>query len=87
MTELELYQFINDNNIEWHHQDNDGILDVIFYPHYHQIDDFRKLLSAGLFNDIGIKCKMKDGYFVFWAKDICDYYGINIDKVFIDKNK
>ena len=87
MTELELYKFINDNNIEWHRQDNDGTPDVIFFPYYHQIEDFRKILSVSSFDDAGIECRMKDGYFAFWMKDICEYYGVDIDKVFIGEEQ
>lgn len=29
MTELELYKYINDNDIEWNRQDNDGTPDVL----------------------------------------------------------
>jgi len=31
MTELQLYKYINDNNIEWHRRNNDGTpIDNIF---------------------------------------------------------
>lgn len=44
MTELELYKYINDNNIEWHRQDNDGTPDIIMFPLTFQIDEFVVLL-------------------------------------------
>ena len=80
MTELELYKYINDNNIEWHRQDNDGTPDIIIFPYIFHINEFNKLVRSIL--DDGIECRMRDGYFAFWMKDICDYYGIDIDKVF-----
>lgn len=82
MTELELYKFINDNNIEWHKRENDGTPDVVIFPHIFQIEDFQKLLSKSSFDDGGIECRMMDGYFAFWMKDICEYYGVDMDKVF-----
>lgn len=82
MTELELYKYINDNNIEWHRQDNDGTPDIIIFPLTFQIDEFVKLVK-GYASDDGIECRLKDGYFAFWMQDICDYYGIDIDKVFV----
>lgn len=82
MTELELYKFIEDNNIEWHRDDNKGEEDVIIFPNFSQIEYFRKILSPCLFDD-GVECIMKDGYFAFWMKDICDYYGVEFEKVFV----
>ncbi len=83
MTELSLYKYINDNGIEWHRRDNDGTPDVIIFPYYFQIEDFKKMLSNSLFDDGGIECRMMDGYFAFWMKDICEYYDVDIDKVFV----
>ena len=87
MTELELYKYITENSIEWHRQDNDGTPDVLIFPYYHQIEDFRKILSVRIFDDDGVACIMKDGYFAFWMSDICSHYGIDMDKVFVEDNK
>lgn len=81
MTELELYKFINDNNVEWHKRDNDGTPDIIIFPYLFHIQDFNKLVK-GYISDGGMECRMLDGYLAFWMKDVCDYYGIDIDKVF-----
>jgi len=83
MTELELYKFINDNNIEWHKEDNDGTEDIIIFPNFWQMESFKQILSPCLFDDGGIECRMMDGYFAFWMKDICEYYGVEPEKVFI----
>lgn len=83
MTELELYKFINDNNIDWHKQDNDGTEDVIVFPSFRQIDTFKKILPPCLFDEGGIECRMRDGYFAIWMKDICEYCGVELEKVFI----
>lgn len=82
MKALDLYKFINDNNVEWHKQNNDGTPDVLMFPHIREVEDFAKLLSSSHFDDSGIECRMKDGYFCFWMKDICDYYGIELEEVF-----
>ena len=85
MTELELYKFINDNDIEWHKENNDGTPDVIIFPSIYEIKDFHKiLLPSSILDDGGIECRMKDGYFAFWMKDICDHFDIDINKVFIE---
>ena len=80
MTELELYKYINDNNIEWHRQDNDGTPDIIMFPLTFQLDEFVEL-TKGYTGD-GIECRLMDGYFAFWMQDLCDYYGIDTDNVF-----
>lgn len=82
MTELELYKYINDNNVEWHIQDNDGEEDIIIFPYIFQIDEFSKLIK-GYTGDGGIECHLMDGYFGIWMKDLCEYYGVEMEKVFI----
>ncbi len=82
MTALELYKYITDNNIEWDRHDNDGVEDVIIFPYFCQLDDFRKIAGPYLFDDDGISCTLKDGYLAIWMKDICDYYGFDFNEVF-----
>jgi hypothetical protein len=87
MTELELYKYIKDNNIEWHREDNQGTPDIIIFPFTFQIDEFVKLLEDYSFDDGGLECRLKDGYFTFWMKELCEYYGIDIDKVFCEEEQ
>lgn len=82
MTELELYKYIQENNIEWHRQNNNGIDDVLILPSLHQIESLYKILSPSLFDEEGIECIMKYGYFAIWMQDICSYYGIEMNNVF-----
>lgn len=82
MTALELYKFVNDNDIEWHWSNNGDKLDVIIFVNFYNIDDFHKILSDSIFDDEGIICHMKDGYFCFWMNDICEYFGIYLNEVF-----
>ena len=84
MTALEFYKFINDNNIEYHWEDNIEIKerDVIFFPYYFQMEDMRKIMSASDFDDKGIRCTMKDGYFAIWASEILGPNGIELTEIF-----
>ncbi len=82
MTELGLYKFINEHNIEWHYENNDKTTDVIIFVHTYQLEYFQKILTPGIFDDSGIECRMMSGYFCFWMKDICEYYGIDFTAVF-----
>ena len=87
MTAIELYKFIEENNIEWHYRDNEGDEDVLIFPYTFQIDRLSKLFTPCLFDDVGIECTMRDGYFAFWMNDICNYYGIELSEVFDKENE
>jgi len=84
MKAIEFYKFINENNIEfhWHENPETKERDVIFFPSYYNINDMAKLLSYNDFDDDGITCHMKDGYFGFWASDILDAHGIELSDIF-----
>ena len=82
MTELSLYKFISENAIEWKWELNDGNKDVVMFPYHYQIEDFAALLSPTIFDEEGIHCWMKDGYFAIWMNKICQHYGIEIENVF-----
>jgi hypothetical protein len=50
------------------------------------IEEFAKLLPSGIFDDSGIECIMKDGYFCFYMEQICNYCDIELIDIFPDKN-
>jgi hypothetical protein len=81
MTELELYKYINDNDIEWHRHDNDGKQDIIILPYTFQLEGFSKLIE-NYDPDEGLEMRLKNGYVGIWMNDLCEYYGIDMDKVF-----
>lgn len=83
MTELELYKFINDNSIEWHRQNNDGTPDILIFPYTFQLEDFCKLVKDYNADDGGLVIRLLNGYVAIWMNDLCDYFGIDIDKVFV----
>lgn len=84
MKSLDLYKFITENTIEWHYQENDNINDVIMFVPFFLIQDFKDLLSSSIFDDEGIVCHMKSGYFCFWMQYICDYYAILMEEIFVE---
>jgi hypothetical protein len=84
MTELQLYKFISDNEIEWHWNENDAKQDVILFVNTYHIDDFLELIRSAT-DDEGIECRLKDGYLCFWIRDICEYYDVEMENVFITK--
>lgn len=81
MTELQLYKYINDNNIEWHRHENEGVQDVIILPYTFQLEEFNELIK-NYDTDGGLPCVLRNGYCGIWMKDLCEYFGIEIDNVF-----
>lgn len=81
MTELELYKYINDNNIEYHYADNDGVEDVLIFPMYYEMEEFTKMIDNYLGDNI-IHAVIRNNYLCIWMNDICEAHGIEISKVF-----
>lgn len=78
MTAIQLYRFITENKIEYHwHED-----DVILMPNISELKEFSDLLGCNITDDDGIKCTMKYGYFCFYMREICDYFGIELTEIF-----
>lgn len=82
MKTLELYKFIEEHNIEYHWHDDD----VIMFVNCRDIEEFNKLLPNTIYDDDGIESIMKDGYFCFWMRQICEYCDIEIEPVFDKKD-
>ena len=68
MKRLQLHKFFKEKT-EFRYEFNDEINqeDVIFFVYFADIEEFTKMLGSSAFDDDGISCAMKDGYFVFWA--------------------
>jgi hypothetical protein len=84
MTELDLYKFIKENCIEWHKQDNDGTEDVVIFLYIFELEEFCKLFQNYNEDDGGLVVHIVNNRAAIWMNDLCDYYGIDIDKVFKD---
>lgn len=79
MTELDLYKFIQENDVEisWHGDDSLNI-----WLHSADISDFTKLLERCDADDGGINCKLQsEGYIVINLLDICEEYDINPENI------
>jgi len=81
MTELQLYVYIRDNNIEWHNRENNGKPDIIIFPYVFQIEDFARLVN-GYTSDVPFECFLRGDYFAIWMSDLCEHYGIDTNAVF-----
>ena len=78
MTELELYKFVVENNLEYHWHDEDVILFINFYL----LDDFTKLLGFSILDEEGIICHLKEGYICIWMFSICENFDIELKNIF-----
>jgi len=81
MNEQQLKNYIDQNRIEWHRYGNE----VLVMPTFEQLAEFCKFIKVFSFDD-GINSMLKDGYIVFGMREICEYYGIEIDNVFIGED-
>ncbi|GAG32900.1 unnamed protein product [marine sediment metagenome] len=82
MKAKDLKQFIEKYNIEWNYADNEGIEDIVIFIYTFQIDRFIKIFTSDLFDDGGRDFTCTGQYFSILMKDICDYYGIELNEVF-----
>lgn len=88
MTELDLYKFITKNNLESHWVvisnafEADEINDVVVFIPIYLLDDWGNLLGSPIFDEEGISCVMKVNYLCFMMQQICDYFDIEITKIF-----
>jgi hypothetical protein len=99
MTELDLYKFITNNEVEWHkthyglewlktHYDYGSQTEVVIFVNLWDIKEFGELFgSDGIVTDYeGIPCYLKEGRIAFEMANICDYYDIDINKIFVGEN-
>ena len=81
MTELELYKFVEKNDLEYHWNISDDKDVILFIPNY-LLDKWINLLGSSIVDDGGIKCVMKLKYFCFEMSDICEYFDIDMKNIF-----
>ena len=86
MTELDLYKFITEKNVEYHWYEDKEVFMCLYV---FELENFMELLSKiyGIFDDGGIKIILNNGYVSIDMMPICEYCGIDPEKVFTDKTK
>ena len=92
MTALELYQYIQENEIEWRYQLNDQVNeddecndaneDVIIFIDVWQIESFSILFSRITEESEPFIFHFNGEYFAIYMADICNYYEIDMKQVF-----
>lgn len=81
MTELLLYKFIKNNNIEHRWTPDD---DVIVFINEYSFGEFLEMLdhNTNYLTDYGVRCVMKSKYLAIYMKDYCEYHDIKMENVF-----
>ena len=80
MTDIELINFTIENDIEYHIEWEEN--EILYFVPIYLLNEFNQLLGHQIMSDEPIICYMKPGYFIFHMKDICEYFGINTNKIF-----
>lgn len=79
MKESDLINFISvANSVEYHWVDDN----VIAFVDHFLIKEFMDILGHHFLTDEETQCVLKDGYIAIWMKDICEYFDIDMEKVF-----
>ena len=86
MTELEIYKFVTENNLEYNAvvpSSFSNLLDELwlFVPNY-LLDDFDKILGHNITDDDFVTAVFKGDYCCFDMLPILEYFGINYENVF-----
>ena len=83
MSELELYKFVTENNLEFNFIDDDK--EVILFVNKWVVDDFKDLLSksSAFLDDYGLSSVIKDKYLAVKMGDYCEYHSIELSNVFM----
>lgn len=86
MTELQLYKYINENNIEWHRQNNEeGVEDICIMPRFSHLQEFVVLIDF-LLSDDYLTVYIRSGYVCIWMKELCENCGIEMQNIFIGES-
>lgn len=77
MTELQLYKFVKNNQLEYNHVDGD----VILFVDFDSLKEFGELVKSFV-SDGGLDVTLKQDYVGVHMSDLCDYYGVDLLAVF-----
>lgn len=78
MTELQLYKFIKDNDIEYRWESEE----ILFWVPFYLLGDLTDLIGSSYLSEGGIQVRLQEGYIAMAGYDMCEYFGINPDNVF-----
>jgi hypothetical protein len=79
MTELQIYKFVHENELEWHWYGDD----VVLFIDFELISNFAKMVKNYILcHDSEYNATLKEDCIAVCMSDVFDYYGIFLEKVF-----
>jgi len=88
MTELELYEFIQENDIEYHSfTDEYNQKDFLIFLRFSELKDFTKILGYNFLEEEGYDIVLKQDYVCIAMRDICEYFDIDMKNIFKKEKK
>lgn len=99
MTELQLYKWINDNEVEVHiyrkgqemddcselSDENYDEWKILMFPFFSQLESLCQIIGQSYFDDEGVEVIMKYGYVAIDLKEMMEYSGIEPSNIFPKK--
>jgi len=86
MSELDLYKFIQDKNVEYHwyrNEKDESKRTPYLFVMFDDLKEFTKLLGFIFFEE-GHETIIKQDYVCFDGDEICEYFGLETSKVLPD---
>ena len=80
MTELELYKFIEDHEIEY----NWDSKQIYMFVDFCYLDRFSRLLGSTYLTNNTLECVTKDTHIAYEMTEICEHFDIELKNVFPD---
>lgn len=81
MTELELYHFVTEFDLDWNVISKENEYEVILFVPFVILDTFSELVGYSFFDEPH-KCYLKYDCIALEMMDICDYFGIDPKNIF-----
>ena len=79
MTELQLYKFLNENNIE-HHWEKDNEELIAWIPFY-WLQEFAELIGEHILSDVGIMVNFQNDCIALDLVPIAEYHDIELENI------
>lgn len=77
MTELQLYKFCEDKQLDWRNNNTELILWILFW----QLEDFTKMIGYNYLSEGDVEVTLLDDCIALDIVDLCDYFGIEPENI------
>lgn len=81
MTELDLYKFITENDLEYRWQDNKGEEDLLIWIPFYLLEDFTKMINLDYIGESYLDVVLQSNAICLFLSTVCYAYNIDIETV------